>query len=156
MNDPSASSTPQVPPAQTAGDGWEDCAPGQLAALGGRLRARSARRRWAVQGVGLAACVLLAAGVWGVSTLSAEEPPAARINCRECRKHFEAYEAFLTSKFWEADAKFEKGLARSMDAHLTRCNRCRNRFSDRFPGVLPTTVAMALPLVLYAQRRRRR
>lgn len=113
---------------------WQQCPQGELLHVRERLCAHARRTcrivRLAALGVLLA---FVGGGVWGVSAWQAASSHALKaIDCEECAQHFAEYRDHLLGLHPFEDA----GLLRKIEAHMTNCPKCRDRFEKEYPGVL--------------------
>jgi hypothetical protein len=113
---------------------WGECPSGELRALACRLN--NLRRRqlaFRIAQFGVLGLLLVAAGITAGRWTGTRRAPVlvARINCRECAAHFEAYHLHLIHK-----GTMDTSLAEQMRAHFQKCNRCRLAFAKQYPGVL--------------------
>jgi len=98
--------------------GWQECPPGEVSQLVGRLRARRQRQTLRQVALGVAGlCLVLIAGNSLVHrVLSPAGPNFGGITCSEVTRNAEAYVA----------GNLDAELVRRIDSHLDSCLYCRS------------------------------
>ncbi|MEM6798716.1 MAG: hypothetical protein AAF589_04310 [Planctomycetota bacterium] len=137
------------------GDAWEPCPAGALEGLANRLHAADRRRQQVTVAktagvVTLMTAVLVVGGglLSGLGNGGLGNGGAGNqgpMLCNECLATFEAYEWHLTDQ----QAMQPDQVAR-MEAHLEKCDLCRNKFEQEHPGLLASLVEMAQRMVASA------
>lgn len=110
-------------------DQWTSCPAGtlqQIAAQQATAARLSARRR---STLGAAASVLVAAGVVVTAGLASGQAPV-EIKCKGCKQRFAEFYEHVNGRQEMADPRIVEGMKR----HLKKCERCRKKFRDAFPG----------------------
>lgn len=128
-------------------ENWNECPPGELSQLAGRLNTSRQRARRKQLFTNTAACMLLVAcGVFVVGSLiDTGGPRFGGITCSECKANFVAYHGHKTEV-----APIEDSLVNSMAIHLEQCQICRDFFEQTYPGVLSAEKSHQLLMPVFA------
>ena len=121
-------------------DQWEPCAEGQLSQVVSRLkRAERAKRLRQLASTAMVSLVLFAVGtIVAGGFVFFQEPQVGGIGCTECLAHAAEFRDHVTGVTLMADIE----LAGRIEEHLAKCDCCRAKFNDAYPGV---TLAMMGP-----------
>ncbi|TWT40827.1 hypothetical protein [Botrimarina hoheduenensis] len=121
---------------------WSTCEPGELQALRSRL-VRSERNQRVVRAAGIVSTAAALIAIALVVPRQFQQPaPIAQITCQVAVERFDDYGKYLSQ-----GTPLPSQQADEMRQHLTKCDRCRSQFDEKFPGLLTATVAALLPLV---------
>ena len=128
-------------------NGWQQCPPGEVTELVGRLRARRRHQTFRQVALGTAAlCLVLIAGTSLVHRVTNHpaEPSSGSITCADVTKHAEAYAA----------GTLDEEMVRRIDSHLGECSFCRDLIqrmkeqSDSAPVVRKETAQLSAPRLI--------
>jgi hypothetical protein len=124
---------------ETTHDDWQACPPGELTRMVGRLGARERRARFGqLASIGLLSMLLFAAGAILVGGFVIyDEPTFGGISCTDCLSHAGEYHNHLIGTAPMVDVE----LVGRIETHLEKCDCCREKFRQTYPGVLQDQVA---------------